>query len=212
MKSPDQHPNNDTLQNTTCRLKEQGFINQHRKTIFRILAVILVADFLLVPDYFYFPESSVLSLELLGISILFLGIVGRVFATISIGRLKDREIVSSEMYSICRNPLYFSSFLMALGIGLLSSRLDFFISITGAYLIIFYPMMLNEAKFLKQRFSNYPEYESRVPLFIPNFRLWNERSHFQIDFKLVKRTFFDAFIALPVGIFVCLISVLRHTA
>ena len=68
----------------------------------------------------------------------------------------------------------------------------------GAYLAIFYPMMLNEAKYLRDRFEDFADYETRVPLFFPNFGLWQERKKFEISFSLVKRTLLDASLALLV--------------
>jgi protein-S-isoprenylcysteine O-methyltransferase Ste14 len=73
-------------------------------------------------------------------------------ATISSGGHKDKKVMQTELYSICRNPLYFASFLMAVGVGLLTGRVDFLLLITVAYLAIFYPMTLNEAKYLTGRF------------------------------------------------------------
>jgi hypothetical protein len=104
--------------------------------------------------------------------------------------------MQTELYSICRNPLYFASFLIALGVGLLAGRLDFLFLAAGAYLAIFYPMMRNEANYLRGNFQEFAEYEKRVPLFLPNFSLWQERKRFEISFKLVKRTLLDASLAL----------------
>jgi protein-S-isoprenylcysteine O-methyltransferase Ste14 len=194
----------------TCRLSDQGFINRHRKSVFRILAATLVIDLLFAPKLLELPEACVGIFQIGGMILLFMGIIGRTFATLSIGGRKDREIVTTELYSVCRNPLYFASFLMALGLGLLSVRLDFLLGVTLAYLVIFYPMMWNEARFLKERFPDFSEYESRVPLFVPDFRLWCERRHFQADFKLMKRTLLEALIAVPAAILICIIWSLRH--
>ena len=118
--------------------------------------------------------------------------------------MKDRVIVKTELYSICRNPLYFSSFLMALGTGLLFARLDFGVLLVTAFVLIFYPMMGNEARVLEAKFPDYLEYRGRVPLFFPNFKLWKEREHYQIDFRLLKRTLLDSCLILltvPVMLF-----------
>jgi hypothetical protein len=94
------------------------------------------------------------------------------------------------------NPLYFSSFLMGIGIGLLTSRMDFTLLLAAGYLAIFYPMMRNEAKLLKQTFPDFAEYEQNVPLFFPKFSLWNGRKNFEINFDRVKRTLIDSSLAL----------------
>jgi len=180
------------------RLKTQGFINFHRKSIFRLMVVGLICYLYFIPNPWELTPTTVRIAEFAGTLLIFAGILGRVLATISIGGHKDRKIMQTELYSICRNPLYFASFLMAIGVGLLSGRLDFTVLIMVAYLAIFYPMMLNEAKYLRDHFDDFPEYEARVPLFFPKLQLWNERQRIDISFRLVKRTLLDGSLALLV--------------
>jgi protein-S-isoprenylcysteine O-methyltransferase Ste14 len=156
----------------SIRLREQGFSNLHRKLIFRLLAIALAAYLLYVPNPWPLYESAVLGIRFAGALLMFTGILGRIFSTLSIGGLKDRVIVQTELYSICRNPLYFSSFLMAVGTGLLFARLDFTVLLIAAFMVVFLAMMHNEARVLRAKFPNYAEYEQRVPLFFPNFMLW----------------------------------------
>lgn len=189
------------------RLKQQGFSNLHRKKFFRLLAAGLLAMLLFIPDPWRLSSRAALACQIAGTLLVFAGILGRIMATISIGGQKDRTIVATELYSVCRNPLYFASFLMAAGIGLLSARVDFLALATTGYLAIFYPMMRNEADYLRRRFADYAEYERRVPLFLPDFRLWQERHHFEINFRLVRRTLLDAAVALPV---IPLMYLIRH--
>jgi protein-S-isoprenylcysteine O-methyltransferase Ste14 len=185
----------------SIRLREQGFSNVHRKLIFRLLAISLAAYLFYVPNPWALHESAVLGARFAGILLMFAGIIGRVFSTLSIGGLKDRVVVRTELYSVCRNPLYFSSFLMAAGTGMLFARLDFTILLLAAFLVIFYPMMRNEARVLLAKFPDYAEYERHVPLFFPNFFLWKEREYYQINFGLLRRTLLDSsliLVAIPV--------------
>lgn len=182
---------------TLSRLREQGFINLHRKLLFRLVSIMLMAYLFYAPVSWSLPVVVVICMQVAGTLLMFGGILGRGMATISIGGHKDQNIVKTELYSICRNPLYFSSFLLAFGVGLVSGRVDFLIIVVISFLAIFYPMMRNEAKFLRARFSEFAEYEKSVPLFFPDFTLWNERKNFEINFRLVKRTFLDAALALP---------------
>ncbi len=194
----------------SSRLHQQGFINLHRKNLVRALAAPLAIYLFYAPDFLKVPDAGIIAAQIAGALMLFAGIMGRVLATITIGGHKDRAIIRTEAYSICRNPLYFASFLMALGIGLLSGRPDFMLLLASAYIAIFYPMMLNEAKFLRTKFGDFAEYEKNVPLFIPNFRLWEQRKTFEINFKLVKRTLLDASLALPVIPLMIIIQAIRR--
>ena len=180
------------------RLRQQGFVNHHRKPLFILLLAILVSYLYFVPSPWSIPDNLAVPSLISGILLIFAGLVGRVFATITIGGRKDREIVRTELYSVCRNPLYFASFLIAVGVGLMSGRTDFLILVAISFLAIFYPMMINEARFLRGHFADFSEYESHVPLFFPKLSLWTERRKFEIDFKLVKRTLLDASLVLTV--------------
>jgi protein-S-isoprenylcysteine O-methyltransferase Ste14 len=193
----------------SIRLRSQGISNLHRKLIFRLLAIGLVAYLFYAPDPWTVHGPLVVCMQIAGILLMFAGIIGRILSTLSIGGRKDRLVVQSELYSICRNPLYFASFLMAIGLGLLSTRVDFTAMVIVAYLAIFYPMMLNEAKVLRVKFPEFGEYETRVPLFFPNFRLWQQRNEFQINHNRVMRTLFDAsliLLAIPVMVVLRMIS------
>jgi protein-S-isoprenylcysteine O-methyltransferase Ste14 len=180
------------------RLQEQGFVNLHRKFLFILMSLGLAAYLFYAPDPWKLSNVAMISLQIAGTLMVFIGILGRVLATLSIGGLKDRTIMTTELYSVCRNPLYFASFLMASGVGALSGRLDFLLLTSLCFLAIFYPMMLNEAKYLRNKFADFADYEDRVPLFFPNFSLWEERKNFEINFKRVKRTLLDASLVLPI--------------
>ena len=179
-------------------------INLRCRLIFRLLAIALAAYLFYVPNPWHLHEAAALGIRFTGVLLMFAGILGRIFSTLSIGGLKDRVIVQTELYSVCRNPLYFSSLLMAVGTGLLFVRPDFTVLLVAAFLAIFHPMMRNEARVLRAKFPDYTEYERQVPLFFPNFLLWKEREHYQIDFRLLKRTLLDSsliLLAIPVMLF-----------
>ncbi len=181
---------------TRSRLEKQGFANHHRKLLF-CLSILAIGSYLvLAPDPSKLSHVAVICVQVAGSLIIFIGILGRILATISIGGHKDSTIMKTELYSICRNPLYFASFLIAVGLGLLSARLDLLLLVIIAYLAIFYPMMRNEAAYLRGNFKEFAEYEKRVPLFLPNFSLWQQRQQIEINFSLVKRTLLDASLAL----------------
>lgn len=201
-----------TAQSTTAtnlspsRLRRQGFVNHYRKPLLVLLACGILCYLHFVKAPWKFSDTIILASRFGGMLLLFAGILGRTLATMTIGGKKDRSIACTELYSVCRNPLYFSSFLMALGIGMFSVRPDFALLLAAGYLCVFYPMMRNEAKGLRAVFSDFADYERRVPLFIPNFSLWQERPRFDISFKLVRRTLRDAALSLlvvPVILLLC---------
>lgn len=189
------------------RLRRQGFVNLHRKPIFALITIGLISYLRFVPDPWPVAPPAAIAMLIGGTGLILMGLAGRVFATLSIGGRKDKEIVQTELYSVSRNPLYFASFLIGVGIGLVSGRLDFPLLTSSSFLVIFYPMMINEARVLRSSFTDFALYENRVPLFFPDLRLWNERRRFEVDFKLVKRTLLDASLVIPV---IPLILLLRN--
>lgn len=188
------------------RLRLQGFANQHRKPLFAAMCLLLLSYFLFFPILWMPPESVAVILHLLGFFLISLGCVMRIFSTMSIGGHKNCRIVTTEVYSICRNPLYFASFLMAVGIGLFTARPDFSSLCAAAYLLLFLPMMRNEANYLKERFSDYKEYERSVPLFFPNPFLWRGRENFEINFRLVSKTALDSSVAIAILPMLCFLD------
>jgi protein-S-isoprenylcysteine O-methyltransferase Ste14 len=57
------------------------------------------------------------SVEAIGLALILICIAGRCWCTLYIGGRKGAELVDIGPYSLCRNPLYFFSFLGAAGVG-----------------------------------------------------------------------------------------------
>lgn len=180
------------------RLQQQGWINLRRKPLFALLTLCLTGYLACTRSWLHPMDTLRLPAECIGTGLVLTGIIGRMLATLTIGGRKDREIVCTELYSITRNPLYFCSFLMAVGIGIFTARPDFLGLVTVGFLAIFFPMMKNEARFLSGRFPDFAAYEARVPLFFPNPLLWRERRRLEVDFRLTRKTLQDGMLALLV--------------
>lgn len=178
------------------RLRGQGFVNLYRKPLVILAIGAALAYLYLVPNPWRFHDWMRLAAQICGTILVFAGIIGRASSTLTIGGRKDREIVATEFYSVCRNPLYFSSFLMALGLGVISARPDFALLAAIACLAVFHPMIRNEEAVLRANFPDFDSYASCVPRFIPDFTLWIQRDRFEVNFKLFKRTLLDASVAL----------------
>ncbi|MCM8804060.1 MAG: isoprenylcysteine carboxylmethyltransferase family protein [Candidatus Omnitrophica bacterium] len=102
-------------------------------------------------------------------------IVGEFFRFLSSGIIKKNEILTKEgLYSLCRNPLYFGSFLVSFGFAISSCSL-----FVWAYFIIFFPLIYiptikNEEIFLENKFGEeFKKYKKEVPSFFPVFKKVN---------------------------------------
>ena len=80
-------------------------------------------------------------LEAAGLLLIVAAVFGRFWAGLYIYGYKNDRIVTKGPYSIVRNPLYFFSFLGALGISISSKNLIVFALIMG-FFIIYYPWVV----------------------------------------------------------------------
>ena len=176
---------------------EHCFITQHRKPFFIVLMAAFVGLWFFTNPFWLVSETAKEIMEPMGTLFLFAGVLGRVFSTITIGGRKNQELVTTEIYSAVRHPLYFFSFLLIIGIGLLTHRPDLLVYLATAYLAIFIPIMRNEEKYLATAFGEkYADYAKATPAFFPNFRLYKARERMETNPQLIGRTFLDASLVL----------------
>jgi protein-S-isoprenylcysteine O-methyltransferase Ste14 len=97
---------------------------------------------------------------------------GGVFRMMAAGVIrKDSSLATDGPYAWTRNPLYFGSFLLALGFAIMSARL-----IPAGLLLIpsaaVYPVVIRrEEAHLERLFPDeYRAYRSKVPTFLPRFQ------------------------------------------
>lgn len=140
-------------------------------------------------------------IEEVGLVLITVGILGRMWCTLYIGGRKGVEIVASGPYSISRNPLYVFSSIAAGGAGALTGSLTFALAAmllcAGALCIV----ILREERFLAAKFGPaFDRYRNTVPRFLPNFRLYRDEAEVTVKPKLVYTTLIDGlvfFAAMP---------------
>lgn len=106
----------------------------------------------------------------------FIGIcvVGRVYCTAFLGGHKNQALITHGPFSVCRNPLYFCSFLGACGIALMSNHVTILCLIPAVFLIVFTSVIKREETYLLEKFGEeYAAYCRITPRLIPNFRLYH---------------------------------------
>ena len=108
------------------------------------------------------------SLFLTGITLASFGAAGRAWATSYISGLKMKELVTSGPYSLCRNPLYFFSFVLGVGFGFCTKTLTMPAIVAAVMAILYHFQITREEKHLRQQFgAEYDAYLNAVPRFIP---------------------------------------------
>ncbi len=106
--------------------------------------------------------------ELTGNILIIFCVLGRVFTTAFIGGQKNISLVTYGPFSICRNPLYFFSFLGATGAGLISNHILLMVGIPLFFCWVFFAVMRREEVFLHEKFGEeYARYCASTPRFFP---------------------------------------------
>jgi len=122
-----------------------------------------------------------------------IAILGGLFRALAAGVIrKDSRLATSGPYAWTRNPLYFGSFLLGLGFGLMSgSLLAAGLTILPSFII--YPNVIrNEEAHLSRLFpDDFAEYCARVPRFLP--RIHPVERSFAFSQYLANREYNTAF-------------------
>ena len=193
------------------RTQKEGWINTHRKGFLFLNGTVFVLAWLFMKPVLPFPPNLMDILEGFGSLSLGIGVVGRLYSSLTIASHKNSQLVTTEMYSVVRHPLYFFSFFIVVGIGLLVGRLELLAYIVAFYLACFYPMLLNEERHLVKMFGEaYDAYAKKVPRLIPNFSKWHGREKMEINMKLVTKTLLDAGCTLLLIPAIEIVEYIRH--
>jgi protein-S-isoprenylcysteine O-methyltransferase Ste14 len=178
-----------------------GSYQHARRMVLAALVVVMFAALLFGQSAF--PPESVPheTIEMVGVLLIFLGIVGRLWSTLYIGGRKSSEVVTGGPYSITRNPLYVFSSMAAAGagaqIGSITTMIGFAVLCAAAFHIV----ILREEKFLKEALgAPYKTYMARVPRFFPKLSLYQEGDTGSFKPRLLRTTLLDGLvflIALP---------------
>ena len=176
-----------------------------RKIVLFVLGAVAIGVLLFGASMW--PDDSDTSLhemiELTGLGLIILAIVGRTWCSLYIGGRKKASVVDLGPYSICRNPLYVFSFIGAAGAGAQFGNVTAAFAAVLITWIVFSLVVRKEEMFLSEKFgAPYLAYKARVPRFLPKLSLWRNVDTLEIRPLLVWRTFVDACVflaALPVA-------------
>jgi len=130
-----------------------------------------------------FIPSSALSENMgvqigLGLAIFLFGVISR---GITIGleyivrgglyrQIYADKLVTSGIYSICRNPMYFGNLLILLGIGIFANSALFVFLTVPIFVFLYAAIILAEQSFLENKFGEeYNLYKKNVNAIIPDF-------------------------------------------
>jgi protein-S-isoprenylcysteine O-methyltransferase Ste14 len=117
--------------------------------------------------YFWLAHPTAMSI-FTGTLIIIPGLVVRALAS---GHVKkNEELATSGPYACTRNPLYLGSLIMAFGFALAAQSWWIAGVLLTMFFAIYLPVIYGEESFLRQRFPDYEDYQSRVPRLLPKLR------------------------------------------
>jgi len=134
-----------------------------------------------------------LSLEILGWLTFFAGATMRFWSTLYIGGRKTMVVVCEGPYSICRNPLYVGTFLVAISTALLLRSLTFALAILlgGAFYAL--ATVPAEERYLSKTLGEaYDRYCRRVPRFWPRLSSYYTPAEVVVNIRALRREWLRA--------------------
>jgi Phospholipid methyltransferase len=116
--------------------------------------------------YFWLARPTWRSLALGAISI----VPGLLVRALASGHVRKNEaLATSGPYAYTRNPLYLGSLFIGIGFAVAAQSLWIGVVLVAMFFAIYVPVILDEEKFLREKFPEYADYARRVPRLFPGF-------------------------------------------
>lgn len=155
--------------------KSNATIEQLRKPISWFFALLLLSFGLLTIPH-GFEDAFHESLEFIGFALLIIAGLGRIWCSIYIAGRKDKVLITDGPYSLCRNPLYFFSFLGVIGAFLALQSLLLAGVAALLFLLYYHYVIKSEEKRLVELFGeSFLAYRQSTP------RLWIAPGLYRMD-------------------------------
>ena len=148
-------------------------IASKRMTILRI-SVILIIIFIILDNNFSAytldidMNTSVL-FSCIGFTFVVLGGFGRIWASLYLEGFKTKKLIKEGPYSMVRNPLYFFSLMLFLGMCFAIKSIAISVALLLVFVLFHVPTILNEEKvLLSTHDESYRAYYESTPRLLPN--------------------------------------------
>ena len=131
------------------------------------------------------PNASIL-FSYIGYTLVVLGGFGRIWASLYLEGFKTKKLIKQGPYSMVRNPLYFFSLMMFLGMCFAIKSIPISIALLLVFVLFHVPTILNEEKvLLGTHDESYRAYYESTPRLLPNiFKYKKTKSMDRIEVKI----------------------------
>jgi len=122
------------------------------------------------------------------------GCLGRIWALSYIAGRKEVELVREGPYSICRHPLYLSSFIGVIGVAAATCTLTFPAIVALGFIALYPFIVAAEERRLRERHgAAYEFYVSTTPSFVPALQRYKTGYGWQFDPRTFQKGLRDGF-------------------
>lgn len=167
-------------------------IEKLRIPLSRLLAIALIV-FILCSESKWEGTIVACLLFACGCFLVAIASLGRLWCSLYIAGYKTDVLITEGPYSICRHPLYFFSFLGAIGVGLATETLLIpFVVFLGFTIYYPYAMRSEEEELLKRHGVAYKIYRDATPAFFPQPSLLQEPETYTVHTRIFRKNIFDA--------------------
>lgn len=163
-----------------------AFFEKNRSIVSSLFGLLIIVFVLITTSKWEPPVGGLLFAT--GCLLVGVASLGRLWCTLYISGYKDRVLVTVGPYSICRNPLYFFSFLGAIGVGLATETLTFPLIIGIGFALYYPPVIRSEESRLRQIHGEQFEiYRGQTPAFLPSLSRLREPESYQVRPKIFRK-------------------------
>lgn len=173
---------------------DETVVSVNRTTLGRVAGIGIFLWVLLVAPPAFIPPLLALIGEAIGFVLLAAAAFGRLWCLIYIAGSKNRVLQTEGPYSVVRNPLYFFSFLGAVGFGFAVHNPFVAVAAIGVFILFHAPTVIAEEGHLAKLFGkDFEDYRARVPRWVPNWSLFREpQERLPVDARKVRKGMLDA--------------------
>ena len=168
-------------------------VQRRRKRVIFVMALLLFFAALFTQSWWRPEGLWHEDIEIVGMVLIGLCVLGRTWCSLFIGGHKNEEIIRTGPYAVVRNPLYAFSVVAAGATGLLAGSITVGVLFALLIFLIFDRVIRKEETFLLNKFDGpYRDYLTTTPRWLPNWHLWENADTLIIRPNLVLITFRDA--------------------
>jgi len=173
-------------------------VNQLRRIAALRIAFVVALPLILFSKSVWMDQHWVFEvMEVTGIALIILAVLGRFWAVLYIGARKNAVVMQDGPYSMMRHPLYLFSTIGVAGFGMMLGSIVLTLVMTALFFTILSITASKEEAFLRAEFGpTYDAYAARVPRIIPRPSLFRTEGEVTFNVRTLRVNLQDALVFL----------------